>query len=154
MAVPLDEWQALVRILVAAALSGLIGAEREIRGKAAGLRTFTMVSVGAAVFTVVGPLLSAGGGGEVTRIAAQVASGVGFIGAGLIFRQGSHTKNLTTAAGIWAAAAVGVASGAGFFILATGATVLMLAALTFYRYVEQRIERPDQPITREDPDES
>lgn len=150
---PLDQWEALVRVLVAAALTGLIGAEREIRGKAAGLRTFTMVGVGAAIFTVVGPLLNSGGSGDATRIAAQVASGVGFIGAGLIFRQGAHTKNLTTAAGIWASAAIGVACGAGFFILATGATLLMLFALTLYRAIEQRIERPGQPMQREDTDD-
>lgn len=150
---PLDQWEALVRILVAAALTGLIGAEREIRGKEAGLRTFTLVGVGAAVFTVVGPLIAVGGSGDVTRIAAQVASGVGFIGAGLIFRSGSHTKNLTTAAGIWASAALGVACGAGLFILATGTTLLMLFALTLYRYVEQRIEHPGKPISRADPDD-
>jgi putative Mg2+ transporter-C (MgtC) family protein len=143
--VALSEWDALLRVLVASGLAGLLGAEREIRRKEAGLRTFTLVGTGAALFTVIGPLIAVPGNGDVTRIAAQVVSGIGFIGAGLIFRQGAHTKNLTTAAGIWAAAAVGMAAGAGYFILACGATVIILSALTVFGYIERRIERPDHP---------
>lgn len=149
----LSEWDALARLLVASGLTGLMGAEREIRRKEAGLRTFTLVGVGAALFTVVGPLLTEGGNTDVTRIAAQVVSGIGFIGAGLIFRQGAHTKNLTTAAGVWAAAAVGMAAGAGFYLLACGATVIILIALTLYGYIERRIEHPDRasrPMDTED----
>jgi putative Mg2+ transporter-C (MgtC) family protein len=149
--VALSEWDAVLRVCVAAALTGVIGAEREIRGKEAGLRTFTAVGIGAALFTVVGPLLVPGNA-DPTRIAGQVASGVGFLGAGLIFRQGTRTKNLTTAAGIWSAAALGVACGAGLYILATATTLLILFMLTLYRYIEHRIERPGQPIETEEPD--
>ena len=147
----LSEWDAIIRVCVAAALTGVIGAEREIRGKEAGLRTFTAVGIGAALFTVVGPLLVPGNA-DPTRIAGQVASGVGFLGAGLIFRQGTRTKNLTTAAGIWSAAALGVACGAGLYILATATTVLILFMLTLYRAIEHRIERPGQPIETEELD--
>ncbi|HEY8293057.1 MAG TPA: MgtC/SapB family protein [Thermomicrobiales bacterium] len=148
----LSEWDALVRLAVASGLTGLLGAEREIRRKEAGLRTFTLVGVGAAIFTVIGPLVVPPGA-DFTRIAAQVVTGIGFIGAGLIFRQGSHTKNLTTAAGIWAAAAVGMAAGAGLFILACGATAIILLALTIYGSIERRIEHPDHepvPLEREE----
>jgi putative Mg2+ transporter-C (MgtC) family protein len=150
--VALSEWDALVRLVVACGLTGLLGAEREIRRKEAGLRTFTLVGVGAALFTVVGPLIATNSA-DVTRIAAQIVSGIGFIGAGLIFRRGSHTKNLTTAAGVWAAAGVGMAAGAGLFILACGATVIVLVALTVYGYIERRIEHPEQdpkPLDMED----
>ena len=148
----LSEWDALVRLAVATGLTGLLGAEREIRRKEAGLRTFTLVGVGAALFTVIGPLVVTDNA-DVTRIAAQVVTGIGFIGAGLIFRRGSHTKNLTTAAGVWAAAAIGMAAGMGLFILATGATVIVLLALTIYGTIERRIERPEQdsqPLDVED----
>ncbi len=148
----LSEWDALVRLAVASGLTGLLGAEREIRRKEAGLRTFTLVGVGAAIFTVIGPLVLPTGA-DFTRIAAQVVSGIGFIGAGLIFRQGSHTKNLTTAAGVWAAAAVGMAAGAGLFILACGATAIIMLALTVYGYIERRFEHPDRepgPLEMED----
>jgi len=151
-AVALSEWDALVRLVVASGLTGLLGAEREIRRKEAGLRTFTLVGIGAALFTVVGPLVVPNGG-DFTRIAAQVVTGIGFIGAGVIFRQGSHTKNLTTAAGVWAAAAVGMAAGAGLFILASGATAIILVALTVYGYIERRVEHPEQtphPLDREE----
>ncbi|HEV7135016.1 MAG TPA: MgtC/SapB family protein [Steroidobacteraceae bacterium] len=147
----LSEWDALARLLVASGLTGLMGAEREIRRKEAGLRTFTLVGVGAALFTVIGPLLTAGSNADITRIAAQVVTGIGFIGAGLIFRQGSHTKNLTTAAGVWAAAAVGMAAGAGLYILACGATVIILVALTVYGEIERRIERPGRGHHEDDP---
>lgn len=147
-----SEWDAIVRIAVASGLTGLLGAEREIRRKEAGLRTFTLVGTGAALFTVIG-LLIAGSTTDATRIAAQVVTGIGFIGAGLIFRQGSHTKNLTTAAGVWAAAGIGMAAGAGLFILACGATIIVLLALTVYGYIERRIEHPEQapqPLDMED----
>lgn len=147
----LTEWHALARLFVASGLTGLLGAEREIRRKEAGLRTFTLVGVGSALFTVIGPLLTEGNSADVTRIAAQVVSGIGFIGAGLIFRHGTQTKNLTTAAGVWAAAAVGMAAGAGFYILACGATAIILVALTLYGEIERRVERPGSPPHRDDP---
>jgi len=79
--VALSEWDALVRVAVATGLTGLLGVEREVRRKEAGLRTFTLVGIGAALFTVIGPLVAGEGSSDVTRIAAQVVSGIGFIGA-------------------------------------------------------------------------
>lgn len=146
----LSEWDAVVRLLVAGGLTGLLGVEREVRGKEAGLRTFTLVGIGSALFTVIGPLISQTSNADVTRIAAGVVTGIGFIGAGLIFRQESHTKNLTTAAGVWAAAAVGMAAGVGLFFLATAATIFMLISLTVYGVIERKIERPGSPLRPDD----
>jgi putative Mg2+ transporter-C (MgtC) family protein len=147
----LNEWDAVIRICVAGGLTGILGLEREIRAKSAGLRTFTLVGVGAALFTAAGAL-AVPAGTDPTRIAAQVASGVGFIGAGLVFQRGSQTHNLTTAAGIWTTAAVGVACGMGLLILATATTVLMLVALVIYRFIVLRIIRPQLPHGDEEPD--
>ena len=142
----ISEADAILRVVVAAGLTGLLGAEREMHGKEAGLRTFTLVGIGAALFTCVGSLLTAASGATDTRIAAQIVSGIGFIGAGVIFRQGSHTKNLTTAAGVWAAAAVGMACGARLFLLAGVTTLIILVAITIYRFIEHRIERPGEAM--------
>jgi putative Mg2+ transporter-C (MgtC) family protein len=147
----LNEWDAVIRVCVAAGLTGIFGLERELRGKAAGLRTFTLVGVGAALFTAVGALVVPAGM-DVTRIAAQVVTGIGFLGAGLVFQRGSQTRNLTTAAGIWAAAAIGVACGVGLLILATATTVLMLVLLTIYRFIVLQIVRPRLSHELEDPD--
>lgn len=152
-AMAISEWDAVVRICVAAGLTGLLGAEREIRGKEAGLRTFTLVGIGAALFTVIGMLVAAPGSGDVTRIAAQVVTGIGFIGAGVIFRQGSQTRNLTTAASVWAAAAVGMAAGTGLFLLASSVTALILIALTVYRFIEHRIVRSGRRVLPNDVEE-
>src|SRR5215471_11305238 len=110
--------EALLRIVVAAGLGGLVGLERELDEKAAGLRTHMLVAVGAALFTMVGaygfedfPSRSV----DPTRIAAQVVTGIGFLGAGIIFRQGFTIRGLTTAASLWLAAAIGMAAGIGFW---------------------------------------
>src|SRR6266516_1269438 len=107
----------VLRVVVAAALGGAIGLERELDEKAAGLRTHVLVSLGAALFTLVGaygfsefPRTSL----DPSRIAAQVVTGIGFLGAGVIFRQGFTIRGLTTAASLWLVAAVGLAAGAGY----------------------------------------
>lgn len=115
----------LLHLLVAAGLSGLIGFEREFNNRDAGLRTHIMVGMGAALFTIVGAEL----GVDRTRMAAQVVSGIGFIGAGTIFRAGDSIKGLTTAAGMWTVAGIGVAAGFGMLALATTATVVALIVL-------------------------
>ena len=134
--------QAIVRLGAAAALGGAIGLERELDEKAAGLRTHMLVSVGAALFTMAG----AYGFGDFptrtvdpTRIAAQVVTGIGFLGAGLIFRQGFTIRGLTTAASLWLVAAVGIATGAGFWKGAVIATVLALASLRPLEWVKERV---------------
>ena len=124
--------EALVRIVVAAGLGGLIGLERELDEKAAGLRTHMLVAVGSALFTLVGaygfsdfPARSV----DPTRIAAQVVTGIGFLGAGLIFRQGFTIRGLTTAASLWLVGAIGMAAGAGFWKGAVIATIVALVSL-------------------------
>lgn len=144
----MTESDALLRLLVAAGLTAALGLERELRGHEAGLRTYTVVGVGAALFTAIGPLIVPGG--DPTRIAAQIVSGVGFIGGGLIFRDGARTRNLTTAAEIWAVAAVGMAAGARLFLLAGGATLLILVALNLFLVVERRMKQwPGHSATHE-----
>src|SRR5712692_12036268 len=129
----------LLRVAVAAALGGAVGLERELDEKAAGLRTHVLVSVGAALFTLVG----AYGFGEFprgsidpSRIAAQIVTGVGFLGAGVIFRQGFTIRGLTTAASLWLVAAVGMAAGAGFWegaVITTGAALVSLRPLEWVK---------------------
>lgn len=144
----MTETDALLRLLVAAGLAAVLGLERELRGHEAGLRTYTVIGVGAALFTAIGPLIVPGG--DPTRIAAQIVSGVGFIGGGLIFRDGARTRNLTTAAEIWAVAAVGMAAGARLFLLAGGATLLILVALNLFLVVERRMkQQPGHAATHE-----
>jgi putative Mg2+ transporter-C (MgtC) family protein len=127
---------AALRLVVAALLSAVIGFERELTHKAAGLRTHMLVGLGAALFTIVGQQLS----GD-TRIPAQVVTGVGFLGAGAIFREGMSVKGLTTAAGLWTVAAIGMSSGAGFVLLAVVATAVALAILFILRPLDRRLHR-------------
>ncbi len=120
--------EAILRLLLAAALGGVIGYQRERVGKVAGLRTNILICVGAALFT----LVSAYGftGGDPSRIAAGVVTGIGFIGAGVILhRSGGAVVGLTTAATIWAVAGIGLAAGSGLYLLAVVATALALIAL-------------------------
>lgn len=125
----------LTLLLLAFALSALIGWERHRKLKSAGMRTHTLVGVGSAVFTLVSAYGFGGVAGDEgvmdpSRIAAQIVSGVGFLGAGLIFVRQNAVSGLTTAASIWATAAVGMACGAGSPLLAIMATALQLLAVT------------------------
>ncbi len=134
----------LLRIAVAAALTGAIGMERELRERAAGLRTHMLVGVGSALFTIVsayawGDFVFSRQGGTVldpTRIAAQIVTGIGFLGAGAIIRQGLSVRGLTTAAGLWVVAAIGMAVGAGYYSAAVIATGVVLVGLGPLRWVE------------------
>lgn len=137
----IDLWLSLG---LAALLGGAIGVEREIRGKSAGLRTNILICVGAALFTHLSVLL-ARDGGDPTRIASQVVTGVGFLGAGSILRRGVGVRGLTTAATIWIVAAIGVAVGVGARIEAIGATLLVILVLT----VVQKFE-PGPPVASDD----
>jgi putative Mg2+ transporter-C (MgtC) family protein len=124
--------EALARIAAAAGLGGVVGLERELDEKAAGLRTHMLVAVGSALFTLVGaygfsdfPTRTV----DPTRVAAQVVTGIGFLGAGLIFRQGFTIRGLTTAASLWLVAAIGMAAAAGFWKGAVIATIVALISL-------------------------
>lgn len=120
------------RLIVAAALGGLVGAEREIHGHPAGIRTHMLVALGSALFTVLsihgfgqGP----GSGIDPTRIAAQIVTGIGFLGAGAILKDGVVIRGLTTAASLWATAAVGLATGAGEYVIAGVSAAVILVSL-------------------------
>jgi putative Mg2+ transporter-C (MgtC) family protein len=133
--------EVLLRIFVAAALGGAIGLERELRERQAGLRTHLVVSVGSALFTLVSAYGFHNFDGKVdpTRIAAQIVSGIGFLGAGAIIRQGLSVRGLTTAASLWLVAAIGMASGAGYWDGALIATLGALLTLGPLRVVAFRI---------------
>ena len=133
--------EVLLRLFVAAALGGAIGVERELRERQAGLRTHLVVSVGAALFTLVSAYGFGNFEGRVdpTRIAAQIVSGIGFLGAGAIIRQGLSVRGLTTAASLWLVAAIGMAAGAGYWDGALIATLGALLTLGPLRVVAFRI---------------
>jgi len=123
------EVEIILRLLLATALGAIIGFQRERAGKPAGLRTHVLISVGAAVFTVAS-VYGFGAASDPARIAAGVLVGVGFLGAGVIIRTGGGiVAGLTTAATMWAVAAIGLASGAGLYLVAAVATVLILIVL-------------------------
>ncbi len=134
----------LARLALAAGLGGVIGIERELRDRYAGLRTHLLVAIGSALFTLVSAYAWTGFhfagaiGYDPTRIAAQIVTGVGFLGAGAIIRQGVTVHGLTTAATLWAAAAIGMASAAGFYSAAVLATVVTLVVLWPVRIIEHR----------------
>jgi putative Mg2+ transporter-C (MgtC) family protein len=130
----------ILRLLLAAGLGAAIGVEREYRQKPAGLRTNILIAVGSALFTILS-IDIARGGGTPDRIAAQIISGIGFLGGGAILRSGESVHGMTTAATIWVNAAVGVAAGAGEYSLAASATVLTLVVLAVLPPIEGYFER-------------
>ena len=145
--IPALGWDgALLRLVVAALLGGAIGLERELDEKAAGLRTHILVAAGSALFTIVSAYgfhdFLANGGNVVrldpTRIAAQIVTGIGFLGAGVIFRQGFTVRGLTTAASLWIVAAIGMAAGASYW---EGAVIAAGVALVSLRPLEMAKER-------------
>lgn len=115
------------RVFVAAVLGIILGVERTFSNKDAGLRTYALVASGSALFTVLS--IEGFDAADTSRVAAQIVTGIGFLGAGLIFRQGANVQGLTTAAGLWTVAAVGMAAGTGFWGLAIVATVIVLVIL-------------------------
>jgi putative Mg2+ transporter-C (MgtC) family protein len=132
----------LGRLLLAAVLGGAIGAERELNDQAAGLRTHMLLTIGACLFTLVSAYGFGGGiGTDPSRLAAQIVTGIGFLGGGAIVRHGLTVKGLTTAASIWATASVGVAVGAGSYVLGIGGTVLIVGTLFGLRRVSNLLQR-------------
>jgi len=129
----------LLRLTVAAALGGSIGLERELRERQAGLRTHLVVCVGSALFTLVSAYAFTGPRVDPTRISAQIVSGIGFLGAGAIIRQGLSVRGLTTAATLWLVAAIGMAAGAGYYDAAIIATFGALLTLGPLRVVAFRV---------------
>ena len=129
-----------LRLLLAAGLGAAIGIERELRRKPAGLRTNILIALGAALFTIISLSLAPGGGSS-DRIAAQIVTGIGFLGGGAILRHRDSVHGLTTAATIWVNAAVGMAAGTGQFRVAIAATVLTLGVLVVLGPIERHFER-------------
>ncbi len=118
-----------IRLIVAMVLGGLVGLEREYRAKDAGFRTHFLVALGSALFTLISIYGFTEGVKDTSRVAAQVVSGIGFLGAGLIVFQRNVIRGLTTAAGLWVTAAIGMACGVGQYYMAVVVTVLMLVGL-------------------------
>ena len=147
------DWVEIVaRLALAAGLTGAIGLERELRERSAGLRTHMLVGVGSALFTIVSAygwsdfVFGSGVTFDPTRIAAQIVTGIGFLGAGAIIRQGFSIRGLTTAAGLWVVAAIGMAAGAGYYSAALVGTGVVLVALGPLRWLEGA---PLNPLRRE-----
>lgn len=122
-AVTLIELQFIAGLVLAVAIGYAIGAERESRGKDAGISTHILVIVGAMLFTVLSAVVDPA---SKSRIAAQIVSGIGFLGAGLILKEGASVKNLTTAASLWVAGAIGMAIGFGYFLIAAVVGIVSL----------------------------
>lgn len=146
------QWEAAGRLGLALLCAALVGLDRETRNRGAGLRTHMMVALGSAGFTLVAMKLfamldvaSAGGntlGGDPVRIMAAIVGGIGFLGAGTIIQSGGEIRGMTTAAGLWVIAAVGMAAGAGYYSGAVMITVLALVTIVLLRRVERWI--PDR----------
>ncbi|MBO6168962.1 MAG: MgtC/SapB family protein [Bacteroidales bacterium] len=148
------EWNFILRIFVAGLLGGLIGLEREFRAKEAGLRTHFIVALGSALFMIISQYAFTGRF-DAARVAAQVVSGIGFIGAGVIIFQKNVVRGVTTAAGLWVAAAIGLACGAGMYAVAIAAslmTIICLETMHFItrRYGDKAIHLGISPISEED----
>lgn len=131
--------ETVVRLVLAAILGGIIGLERELKRKPAGLRTNLLICFGSALFTIVSAGMAVHPEDDHTRIAAQIVTGVGFIGAGSILHARGSVTGLTTAATIWVVASIGMASGAGLYLAAVFATVLILGALSVLGVLETRL---------------
>ena len=135
---PIPDGELIRRLLTAALLGSLLGFERELRHKSAGLRTNILIAVGSALFTLMS-LELAPAGSDPARIAAQIVTGIGFLGAGAIMRTDSGVQGLTTAATVWVNAAVGVAAGGGSFHLAFIATTITIVVLLILPPLERAI---------------
>lgn len=127
----------VLNLVIATLLSGLVGIDRELRKRDAGLRTHMLVGLGAAAFAIVGVEV----GEDPSRVAAQVVTGIGFLGAGTIFRAGNSVQGLTTAAGLWTVAGIGVATGMGLYVVAITATILGWVILHSLLPVSERLDR-------------
>ena len=132
------------RLLIAAVLGAVIGIEREIHDHPAGIRTHLLVALGSALFTVlsiVGFPSADGTATDPSRVAAQIVTGIGFLGAGAIIKYGPSVRGLTTAASLWAAAGIGMAAGAGLPFLGVATTVIVIVSLWPLRVLRERLER-------------
>lgn len=138
-------YEMLVRLLLAVLWGGMVGAEREYRGKSAGFRTMITISMGSCFFTMMS--LEIGAPGNPDRIASNIVTGIGFLGAGVIFRGDNRVNGITTAASIWAVAAVGMGIGAGYYWASAFASLLILIVLAVLPHLETVIDHLNQSKT-------
>jgi putative Mg2+ transporter-C (MgtC) family protein len=139
---PMPEHELILRPLAALVAGALVGLERSYRGRAAGLRTYALVCLGSALLVALAEELlrqPGGGVGDSTRVIQGIVTGIGFLGAGVILKEGFSVRGLTTAASIWVISAVGVTIGAGFYVAGAVATLLTLALLSILRTIEDRM---------------
>ena len=132
----------ITKLLVALIFGAIIGAEREYKSKAAGFRTVILIMVGSTLFTIVSQLI----GGD-DRVASNIVTGIGFLGAGSIFREGVNVKGMTTATTIWIAAAIGMTIGLGKFSLAFGSLVIVMLVLLSFTWIQRLIEKKNKVET-------
>jgi putative Mg2+ transporter-C (MgtC) family protein len=137
-----SDFEVIIRFVLALLWGAVVGAEREYRGKAAGFRTTIMISIGACFFTMMS--IAIGGHDNPDRIASNIITGIGFLGAGVIFRGENRINGITTAATIWAVAAVGMGIGAGYYFAAGFASVIILFILIVLPYLQRMIDQINQ----------
>lgn len=146
------------RIIAALICGGAIGFERQFRSHAAGMRTHALAAEGAALFTIAGILIASEAykigydRADPTRVASTVVQGIGFLAAGVIFGSGARVKGLTTAAGLWTTAAIGVLCGAGLFGIAIFASVATVIVLSFFKILEKQLDDATDRIVRRNHD--
>lgn len=131
----MNEWMLILRLVAAGLMGGLIGLERELRAKEAGVRTHFIVALGSALFMIISQYAFDGQQHDASRVAAQVVSGIGFIGAGVIIFQKNVVRGVTTAAGLWVAAAIGLSCGGGLYIVAGAVTLLTILCLEMMHWI-------------------
>ena len=148
-----------LRVIAALLCGGAIGLDRELRSHSAGMRTHALAAEGAAIFTIAGILIAGEAhkigyvGSDPTRVASTVAQGIGFLAAGVIFGSAARVKGLTTAAGLWTTAAIGMLCGGGFYRLAVIATIATLLVLSAFKVFENRLDQFAGQKPRHDSDD-
>ena len=141
------DWVLIFRLVAAGLMGGLIGLERELRAKEAGVRTHFIVALGSALFMIISEFAFEGKQHDAARVAAQVVSGIGFIGGGVIIFQRNAVRGITTAAGLWVAAAIGMACGDGMYAIALAATVLTALCMEMMHFINLRVAEKVVDIT-------
>ena len=132
----------IIKLLLSILVGGVLGAEREYRSKSAGFRTMTLICLGATIFTIFSQII--GGPGNPDRIASNIVTGIGFVGAGVIFKGDTKVNGITTAAMIWVTAALGMAIGAGYWVAPLIATGMIFVVLVLFSLLEDKIDRANQ----------
>ena len=138
-------YEIIFRLFLAIVLSGIIGLERELHGRPAGLKTHVLVSLGAALVMLIS-IDGFGGSGDPARLAAQVVSGIGFLGAGAILRDGGDIKGITTAATLWICGMIGLACGNGYYIGAAATTIFVFVFIVMLRMIETKLNNKNRNI--------